>query len=126
MVKASVNLEGDRFELDSVEGGYVVLKRMTYGQKLYRQQSATNQTVRSQGKGRSATTEMDIDLLARKVAEYEFAHCIVDHNLDDENDNKFDFNKPDTIDKLDPRIGDEISKLIGNMNNFDEDDEEGN
>jgi hypothetical protein len=51
----------------------------------------------------------------------EFALCIADHNLfeDDEETMKLDFKKPDHVRNLDPRVGDEISQLIGSLNDFE-------
>jgi hypothetical protein len=97
---------------------------MTFGQKLQRQQMVSQ--MRFSGKSKDFSGEMD--LVNAKVAEFEFAQCIVDHNLEDESGNKLDFKKPRDVNRLDPRIGDEIGELIGKMNNFDrdadEDDEE--
>ena len=62
----------------------------------------------------------EIDMLQRAVAVMEFSECIVDHNLTDENDQPLDFRKPSTIEVLDPRVGNEIGRLIADLHEFDE------
>jgi hypothetical protein len=125
MVKASVGNQTQTFDLKTCDGGKIILRRMTYGQKLERIELATRQVIKTEtdNRGRPSNNnaaEMDIKMLQRAVAEYEFSHCISDHNLTDDNDIKMDFSKPQTLDILDPRVGDEISQYIQDMNNFDE------
>lgn len=115
-------LPGDPESPDPLEQpGFVVLKRMTWGQKLHRQQMATSQSGEITGR---RMTKLDIELMSRTVAEYEFRHCISEHNLTDEQGALLNFRDPKSIDLLDPRVGDEINKYIAEMNNFEEDDEE--
>lgn len=114
--------EGNREAEDPAEQpGFVVLKRMTWGQKLHRQQMATNQSGEITGK---RMTKLDIELMSRKVAEYEFKHCIAEHNLTDEQGNLLNFQDPRSLDVLDPRVGDEINKYIAEQNNFEDDEED--
>lgn len=119
MPKASVSLETEHFDLKSCEGGWVELRRMTYGQKLERQQLATDMEVEMvQG---SKTQKATIDIAQKAIALFEFRHCIIDHNLfeGDDESTKFDFKNPKTLDKLDPRIGEEIGTYIDKLNNFE-------
>lgn len=136
MPKASVSTAPVRHELRSCPGGFVVLRRMSFGEKQYRTEIATEQALKMKGgqnrqqrrNAKNQDSELDIKLLNRKVAEFEFANLILDHNLfeDDEETIKLDFkNDPRALDKLDPQIGDEINQVIADMNNF-EDDSEGN
>jgi hypothetical protein len=130
MVKATVSVSTEKFDLETLKGGYVELRRMTYGQKLKRMEMATQSTVRERQNGNrqqrrrarnaDVDAEMDIKMLTRVVAEFEFRHCIVDHNLEDDSGNKLNFQVPQTLDVLDPRVGDEINTLIADMNNFEE------
>lgn len=133
MPKAVASSKQERFELKSLpkseedEGGFVVLRRMTYGQKLARMDMATQSTLRQQGGSKNVNdAEMDIKMLNRAVAEFEFKHCVVEHNLQNEAGKPLNFSSPQTLDVLDPRVGDEIAQYIGDMNNFDEEDESGN
>lgn len=124
MPKAVVSGATEKFELKSLEGGEVTLRRLTYGQKLERIEMSTKQVIKqSGGRRNNDNAEMDIRMLQRLVAEYEFKNCVVDHNLEDETGQKLNFSHSTTLDKLDPRVGDEISTLISSMNNFDEESE---
>lgn len=133
MPKASVDLSTVKKNLKTAPpDGFVVLRRLSFGQKLERQEMATRQVIRgeegnrAQRRGNQAPNNMEVDIkmLQRVVTEYEFKHCVVDHNLTIDDTQKFNFEDPTTIDRLDPRIGDEISQYIGQMNNFDEEDED--
>jgi hypothetical protein len=59
-----------------------------------------------------------------KVTEFEFRACVIDHNLfvDEAETQKIDFTKPMHTWKLDPKIGEEISKYITELTQMDEDD----
>jgi hypothetical protein len=67
---------------------------------------------------------MIMKLMHRQVQAFDFKHCIVDHNLEDEKGNKLNFQDPNTMDKLDPKVGDEIAQLIDDLNNFEEEEKE--
>lgn len=119
-VSSSNNAE--KFDLKTCPGGYVCLRRMTYGEKLNRQQMSSKMSFT----GGKKDFEGTMDLVNTKVREIEFQKCIVDHNLEDESGRKLDFRNKMDIHSLDPKIGDEIDELISDMNNYDEEDEEGN
>lgn len=123
MVVAVVNEEETvRIDLKTLAGGYVVLKRLSYGQKLYKK-SLMKMTVQG-GKGRDFAGELE--LVSEKAALFDFQHCVVEHNLEDRDGRKLDFSKIADVKKLDPRIGDEIGDAIDDLNNFEEDGDEGN
>jgi hypothetical protein len=131
VVKATVSNSTRDFDLKSCVGGKVTLKRMTYGQKLERVELATQSVLKTETDRRGRPTsggaaEMDIKMMQRVVAEYEFSRCVVDHNLEDETGKKLNFKNPEVLDVLDPRIGDEISEYITEMNNFEEEEGKGN
>jgi len=52
--------------------------------------------------------------------QYEFEHCIADHNLEDENGQKLDFSNELTLKTLDPRVGQEIEEAIDKLHNVEE------
>jgi len=112
-----------KYELKSLEGGYVVLRKLTYGEWLHRRQMSSNMSFKG---GRSKDDfEGVMQLVNERATHFEFAKCVVDHNLTDENDNPLNFAKPDTLKRLDSKIGEEISLRISKLNQFDEDlDEE--
>lgn len=127
MPNATVSNEVEHKDLKSLAGAWVELKRMSYGDKLERTQLATDMEIQMT-KG-SKTSTASIDIMQHAVAMFEFKHCLVDHNLfeDDQETIKLDLTTKAGLAKLDPRVGDEIGKLIDDMNNFeDEDDDLGN
>jgi hypothetical protein len=124
MPKATAaSLDNEKISLKTLEGGFVELRRMTYGQLLKRRSMAMNMKFGGRGKN---DFEGEMALANQKVTEFEFASCIVDHNLEDDNGNLLNLANPVDIAKLDPRIGSEIDTNISRMNNFEDDDETGN
>jgi hypothetical protein len=111
----------EKVELKTCPGGFVQLRKMTYGQKLERQNAAAKMSM-SLGKGRNKRAE--IDMMNRAATTYEFKMCVVDHNLEDATGIKYDLTTQAGVEALDPRIGEEISSLIEKLNNFEDDDEE--
>jgi hypothetical protein len=68
------------------------------------------------------TKDMDaeISVVNEIVTLLEFQKCIVAHNLTrSDGETLLDFKKESDIRSLDPRVGDEISNLIGRMNDFE-------
>jgi hypothetical protein len=96
---------------------------MSYGEKMTRQAEAAKMKVLAQ-KGRNKSFEGEMNMMNEKVRIFEFTHCIMNHNLEDEMGDKLDLGNPDHVRKLDGKIGEEIDKYIGEMNNFDDDDED--
>lgn len=125
MPRATNNvLDTHRVDLKTCEGGFVVLRRMTYGQWLKRQEIMMSLQMRSEeAKNGKKGQEMvaDVAIAGLEVARYEFATCIAEHNLEDDNGTPLNFQSAFTIDILDPRIGQEIGEEINKMNTFEED-----
>lgn len=123
MPVATVSQNTEEFELKSLKGASVVLRRMSYGQKLHRQAMISNMKMT----GTKKEFEAQLNLANEQVTRWEFRTCVVDHNLEDESGNKLNLQNAHDLERLDPRVGEEIASLIGKMNNFeDEDDETGN
>lgn len=121
MPKATVNpADTERKDLKSLPEGFVVLRRLTFGQKLERNALAMDMEVEEGDRKNESKASMRTNL--RAVAEFEFKHCIVEHNLTDENDQLLNFQSVKVLDQLHPVIGDEIDQLISGMNNFEEDE----
>jgi hypothetical protein len=115
--RATVNLEEtERVALASCPGGYVVLRRLTYGQLLHRRSMAASLRVQS-GKGNSFSGEMQ--MVNEAVTRYEFASCVLDHNLEDDAGRKLNLTAEVDIQRLDPRVGEEIARHISRMNDLD-------
>lgn len=122
--KATINVnDTEKHELKTCENGFVVLKRLSYGSKLKRQEMALKMSMEAQKGGRKDDVRTLIDTMQRASAEFDFKNCIVDHNLENDDGQPLDFRSGYTLDILDPRIGEEIGTLIDAMNNFEESDE---
>jgi len=118
MPKAVVNTQETlRFDLKSCPGGYVVLRRLTYGQYLQRREMAAK--MQFSGKPGSGDVQGELAAANRKVVEFEFANCIVEHNLEDNDGNILDFRQAWSVQAIDPRIGEEIGSHIDEMNQYE-------
>jgi hypothetical protein len=123
MPVATVNTQDTtRFPLETLEGGYVELRRMSYGEFLKRRDMISKMSFEGDGKDTKGFMEM----AQEKVTQFEFQSCIVDHNLEEEGGKKLDFRTTRAIQILDPRVGEEISEIIDDENKFTGRDKEGN
>jgi len=120
----------ERFPLKSLpeqngeEAGWVELRKLTYGQILERRDMSAKMAIENVG-GRGANREEDMkvttELIQKKVTEYEFKNCIVDHNLDDAAGKHLNLSDPRSVWALDPQVGQEIGELIDSQNQWDAD-----
>lgn len=114
MPRATVNINAtERIDLESCPGGYVVIKKLTYGEYLTRQDLAMKVQM-AEGQGGKAQLEMKGANLV--VTCFEMQRCIVEHNLEDDSGNPLNFKVEATTTILDPIIGQEISEAIERMN----------
>lgn len=127
MPKATVNTEAIRVDLTTLEGGYVTVKQLAHGQKLHRGdisarisfQDRAQKTRKSMGvdpNGDSERQRTEMELMQATARQYEYARMIVDHNLEDDNGVKLNFNDINTFDILAPQIGEEIDQILDDMN----------
>lgn len=123
LVNATVPTDATRFDLKSVEGGWVELKPLPYGQLIERRDKASRMSMAAGGKG-NTDTRMDIDMLQAQSRIFEFQHCVVDHNLSDDHGTKLNFSNPSTLGILDPKVGQEVEQLIDDLNQLEEIDED--
>lgn len=122
----------ERHDLKSLPDGYVVLKRLSHGESMARRGFLSRAKV--EGGARSSRDKKlakgfvaELDLMNEQTTLYEWAHCIVDHNLtfmDVETERKLDFRIPEHVKMVDGRVAAEIDDLITDLNNYDLDDEE--
>lgn len=111
------------FELNlkSIEGGWVKAKRLTYGQKLQR---TADMKMNVEMGGNAKDFKGELNMANLKATYSEYAACIVDHNLEkDQNGTKFDFTNSSDVDGLAPQVGEEITKWLESLNNFEDTDE---
>jgi hypothetical protein len=116
------NEDTEKFDLKTLPGGTVTLRKMSYGQILERR-ALTKLTFSTQGKGRSSSVAGEIAMADRAVNLFEFRCCVVGHNLERVEGQLLDLTNPNDVIALDPRVGQEIEKLIEDMNNFEGDDD---
>lgn len=128
MPNATANVqETIRLELKSLPGGYVEAKRLTYGEKIQRRAMTAGLKIQG-GKKKTDDFMGEMQLITEESTIFDFAHCIVDHNLykDDDEQVPFDLTKKTDVRMLDPRIGEEIDNWLSEINNFEDEDTEGN
>ncbi len=130
MPRATINTaETTRSELTSLpktdedEGGFVELRKLSYGQILERRDMGAKIAIEGLGDTRSKEEDLKVttEMIQKAVTEFEFKQCIVSHNLEDENGTILNFSNPNTVHALDPQVGQEISELIDEMNQWDSD-----
>lgn len=122
MPVAVVVNDTERFELKSLPEGYVVIRQMTYGERLKRSGLSSKMKVTADKKSEYAG---ELEMAVEKISLWDFQNLIVDHNLDDANGNRLNFRNIADIQRLNSRVGEEIGKYIDQLNSF-EDIEEGN
>lgn len=95
------------YELETAPGGWVTVRRLNHGQATERMDE-----ILMFRPGSSPDTSVRV-LSNWKARLYDFANCIVDHNLGDvETGLKFDFSKSQDVIDLDEEVGDEIQTII--------------
>lgn len=120
MPKATVSQDTVRKELKSLPGGYVELRKLPFGLLLERRDNASKMSMSG---GAGSDNKVDIALMQRWSRQFEFANCITDHNLEDDNGTKLNFNNELSLHMLDPKIGQEIEKYLDELNG-EEDEKE--
>jgi hypothetical protein len=107
------------------EQGWVKLRRMTYGEKMHRRTFNSKMTVKAGG-GKSREAETVIDAFNEKTDLFDFATCIVDHNLQGRDGSKLDFRDSSHVKALASHVAEEIQTYMDELNNFEQDEEAGN
>jgi hypothetical protein len=114
MPKATASKQGQRFDLKELPEGYVVLRKLDYGEMLSRRNLGMGVT--APFKRDSDSIDMKLDLSQEEVRVYEFSHMIIDHNLEDDAGRKLNMLDRSDINKLDPKVALEIEKYISELN----------
>jgi len=116
MPRATITTEATRVDLKSCPGGYVEIRQLPYHEMLVRRDKGGKLFFDQQQEGR-----VEIATLQAWARAYEFEHCIIDHNLEDEEGKKLDFSNDATLSVLDPRVGQEIEDAIDKLHNIEVD-----
>lgn len=118
MPVAVIEEETKHYDLKTLPEGFVVVKRMTYGQKLVRSEMAMKMRVKGEGRKQSDFAT-EIDMMNRKIALWSFANLIADHNLTDKNGQALNFKNPADVERIAGKVGEEIEAYIDELNNFE-------
>lgn len=117
MPRAEANVTEEIYrDLKSVPEGFVVLRRMTYGESVQRKAM-----IRLSMEG-DKDVRSEIAMANIEINNFEFAHCILDHNLEKNDGSKFNFKNPQDVALLDSRVGDEIESLIRELHSFEDEE----
>lgn len=119
MPKATVDMSPQVIPLKTLEGGSITVKPLSFGQKKARADIAMRMYSETGDEG-MRDNRMYMDMLNRATTVYDFSHCIVEHNLEDEQGRALSFANEATLDVLDPRIGTEIENILAKINGDDE------
>jgi hypothetical protein len=119
MPRATISTEATRYDLKSLPGGWVDLRRMSYGERLHRQDIAMTMQLQGDDRRRQQGARMEIKQAQTAVASFELSTCIVAHNLERADGTPMNFKSPMDIDQLDGMIGEEIGALIEEMHNWE-------
>ena len=118
MPKATISSEPKRFDLQTAPpDGYVVLKRLNYGQTLKRQSISQQTEVSDDGPSGRAVGRIHVDL--QGVAAFDFRYSIIEHNLQKDDGSPINFSNVADFADMDPDIAQEIDDYIIKFNGFD-------
>jgi len=106
------------------EAGYVNIRRLTFGEKQTRRSINSKMTVKA-SKGKKDVDTV-IDAFNEKTDFFDFANCIVSHNLQAADGSPLDFRNVAHVQSLAGNVAEEISTYIDQVNNFEADEDAGN
>lgn len=123
----AVTKRTETHQLKTVEGGYVVIRRLSHGEKQERRTfgSKLNMSAKSR-----QDVKAEIDMFNAGAENYELARAVVEHNLtylidpdDPTSETRLNFKDPSHLRMIDGVVIEEIGTLIDRMNNFEDDEE---
>lgn len=115
MPRATISVEPQTQDLRTCPGGFIKLRRMTYGELMTSQDMAYQVSMKAADMN---NPEVGLDVSRAAVTEYQFKTCILDHNLEDDKGRKLDFRSSQDIHLLDSNIGQEIQNHIDDLHNW--------
>jgi hypothetical protein len=123
MPVAVVMDEPEHHDLKSLSGGYVKIRRMTYGEKLTSRGFNSKMTMRSQRGQKNVESELKVFDANQEL--FSFAHCITEHNLEDKDGRPLNLTMEADVRKIRSDIAEEITTLMDKLNNFEDEEETG-
>lgn len=119
MPKAIRSTDTEKHELKSLPGGYVVARKLSYGEKQRRMQIASGQSIHTQARSNGQPDKVDVSINSFDIQQFDFMHCIIEHNLFKDDDERVKFNFRNALDlmDLDDAIGQEIEAFLDELNN---------
>jgi hypothetical protein len=117
MPRATVSTAPQRFELKTCPEGWVKMRRMSYGELLTSQDMAFQVQMKA-SENNSDEADMGISVTRAAISAFQINTCVMDHNLEDENGRKLVFSDDADVTSLDPNIGQELTKLIDDMHDW--------
>jgi hypothetical protein len=108
-VAVVTNALSDKKPLTSLPEGYVIVRRMNYGEKLLRSNMAAKFLMGGTSKD---DVQGELSMQTEEVAYWDFANLVVEHNLEDTDGRVLNFKIKADVKKLDGAIGDEIGRII--------------
>jgi hypothetical protein len=126
MPKATANAKDThRLDLKTLEGGYIIARRLTYGEKQRRMQIAAGQSIETNARNNGRADRVDVVIHNFDIQFYDFSKCIVEHNLtkDDADTQLINFKSIADFEILDDKIGAEIETFLDSINNEDSEQE---
>lgn len=97
------------YQLESIEGGWLTVRRFTHEERLDRAGLIMSMTMGDDDSG-EAQGKARIDHKAARL--HDFKSCIVDHNLSPDGARKYNFRDAKDVWDLDAEVGDEIDDII--------------
>lgn len=119
MPRATVDASSTtKFDLKSLPGAYVVMRKQTYGERQRRADIVTRVTMQA-ADTRGTPDIMHMDMRNLDVTLFDFRSSIIEHNLEDSDSRTLNFQNTADLENLDPQVGDEVETLIRDMNTND-------
>lgn len=103
--------------------GYVIVRRMTYGESLSRSAKATKLLVGGSDSKNKDDFKGEIDIQTEELAYWDFANLIVEHNCQDVDGRVLNFKNISDVKKLGSAIGEEIGEIIDKFNEVEDTEE---
>lgn len=122
MPVAVVSDEYTKKELKSLPGGFVVIREMSYGERIMRSGLTGAMKILKDSRSDYAG---ELSMETQKITLWDFANLVMEHNCEDVDGRTLNFKVESDVRKLGSRVGEEIGTYIDEINNF-EDIEEGN